>query len=292
MKKKFKLFCFGFGRVAKYFTENLIKNDFNFDLVTTNTRNTEIKKFKNKRYKSFFFKNNNFDKKLIKELILSNKVLISIPPKNQKDVVLHNFNKIFKKNKFEWVTYLSATSVYGDKKGKWVNENTKTNPTSQRGTDRLKIETKWVEFFKNFKLRVQIFRLSGIYSIENNVINRLKEGTLKIIKKKNCFFSRIHVEDIAKILTISLKKISPGQIFNISDNYPCANIEIAKYAANLIKVKHPKEVKIQNIKNKMLIEFYKDSKKVDNKKMKNFFKYKLKYPTYKEGLLAIKNQLI
>ena len=292
MKKKFKLFCFGFGQVAKYFTENLIKNDFNFDLVTTNTRNTEIKKFKNKRYKSFFFKNNNFDKKLIKELILSNKVLISIPPKKQKDVVLHNFNKIFKKNKFDWVTYLSATSVYGDKKGKWVNENTKTNPTSQRGTDRLKIETNWIEFFKNFKLRVQIFRLSGIYSIENNVINRLKEGTLKIIKKKNCFFSRIHVEDIAKILTISLKKISPGQIFNISDNYPCPNQEIAKYAAGLAKVTMSKEINVKDTKSKMLVEFYKDSKKVDNKKMKNFFKYKLKYPTYKEGLRAIKNQSV
>ena len=34
----------------------------------------------------------------------------------------------------------------------------------------------------------------------------------------------------------------------------------------------------------MLKNFYKDSKKVDNKKMKNFFKYKLKYPTYEEGL--------
>jgi len=42
----------------------------------------------------------------------------------------------------------------------------------------------------------------------------------------------------------------------------------------------------------MLKEFYKDSKKVDNKKMKSFFKYNLKYPTYKEGLDAIKNQKI
>ena len=292
MEKNFKLFCFGFGQVEKKFVENLINDDFNFDLVTTNTSKTEVKKFKNKKHKSFFFKDGKFDRNLIRELILSNKVLISISPKNQEDITLNNFNKIFKKNKFDWVTYLSATSVYGDKKGKWVNENTKTNPTSQRGTDRLKIETKWLEFFKNFKLRVQIFRLSGIYSIENNVINRLKEGTLKIIKKKNCFFSRIHVEDIAKILTISLKKISPGQIFNISDNYPCPNQEIAKYAASLVKVSISKEINAKDIKNKMLVEFYKDSKKVDNKKMKNFFKYKLKYPTYKEGLRAIKNQSV
>ena len=56
------------------------------------------------------------------ELSSSNKVLVSIPPNNKIDVVLTNFDKIFKKNSFNWVTYLSATSVYGDKKGKWVDE--------------------------------------------------------------------------------------------------------------------------------------------------------------------------
>ena len=39
----------------------------------------------------------------------------------------------------------------------------------------------------------------------------------------------------------------------------------------------------------MLQNFYKDSKKVDNKKMKAFFNYDLKYPTYKEGLDYIFN---
>ena len=289
MKKKFKLFCFGFGQVAKYFIESLIKNDFNFDLVTTNTTKTTTKKFKKKKYKSFFMKNNKFDKKLIKELVSSNKILISISPKGKKDIVLNNFAKFFKKNMFDWIVYLSATSVYGNKKGRWVNEKTKTNPTSQRGKDRLKVENMWLKYFKNYNLPVQIFRLAGIYSIENNAINRLKRGKLKIVKKKNHFFSRIHVEDIARILSISLKKNNPGQIFNISDNHPCSNDEIAKYAAKLINFAKPKEIKIKDIKSEMLSEFYKDSKRVDNQKMKSFFRYKLKYPTYKEGLKNIFN---
>ena len=41
----------------------------------------------------------------------------------------------------------------------------------------------------------------------------------------------------------------------------------------------------------MLKDFYKDSKKVSNKKMKLFFKYSLKYPTFKEGLDMIKNHV-
>ena len=292
MKKNFKLFCFGFGQVAKYFVKNLIKNNFSFNLVTTNTSNTELKKIGNNYHKSYYFNNDSYDKNLLKELNSSNKVLISIPPKNKNDLVLEVFNKNFKKNKFDWVTYLSATSVYGDKKGKWVNERTSTRPSTQRGIDRLKAEDHWLKYFKNYNLPVQIFRLSGIYSYESNVIKRLQTGKLKIIKKKNHYFSRIHVEDIAKILILSLKKFKSGQIYNISDNYPCSNEEIAKYAASLIKIPKPKEIKSEAIENNMLKEFYKDSKKISNKKMRTFFNYNLKYPTYKEGLNMIINYKI
>ena len=42
----------------------------------------------------------------------------------------------------------------------------------------------------------------------------------------------------------------------------------------------------------MLKSFYSNSKKVDNNKMKNDLGYKLKFPTYKEGIdYIIDNQL-
>ena len=291
MKKNFKLFCFGFGQVAKYFVKNLIKNKFEFELFTTNTTKTEIKEFNGFKYKSYFFLDNKFDSNLINDLNLSNKLLISIPPQNKQDVVLNIFGKNLKKNNFDWATYLSATSVYGDKKGEWVDENSKPEPTSERGVARLNAENDWLKYFKKFNLPVQIFRLSGIYSLENNIIKRLQMGKLKIVKKNNHFFSRIHVEDISEILTRSLVRFSPGQIFNISDNYPCSNEEIAEYASNLIKMTIPETIKSDDIENEMLKDFYKDSKKVNNKKMKFFFKYNLKYPTYKEGLNKIKNHI-
>jgi len=289
MKKDFKLFCFGFGQVAKYFVKNLIKNNFNFDLVTTNTTKTKLLDFNNLKYKSYFFYNNKFDNDLLKELSSSDKVLISISPKNGIDLVFKTFINNFKNNKFDWVTYLSATSIYGDQKGNWVNENTNPKPTSKRGIERLNAENSWLNLYKEFKLPVHIFRLSGIYSAESNIIKRLKMGELKVVNKNNHFFSRIHIEDLAEILKISLSKIKPGDIFNISDDYPCSNKEITEYTANLMKIKIPNKIKVNDIKSKMLKEFYKDSKKISNKKMKSFFSYELKYPTFKEGLNAIKN---
>tara|TARA_B100000029_G_scaffold485521_1_gene538932 strand:- start:1897 stop:2775 length:879 start_codon:yes stop_codon:yes gene_type:complete len=291
MKRKIKLFCFGFGQVGKYFVRNLLKRKIDFDLVTTNTEESKEKKINQLKYKSFYFSGKEYDPSLLKELNSSSNVLISISPKDQDDLVLKIFNKSFSENKFSWVTYLSATSVYGNKNGNWVDENSKTEPTSLRGIARLNAENNWLNYYKKFNLPVQIFRLSGIYSLENNIIKRLQEGTLQVVEKKNHFFSRIHVEDIAEVLTISLDKFKPGEIFNISDNYPSSNEEIAGYASNLTQVKLPKKIYPKDLNSEMLKDFYKDSKKVSNKKMKLFFKYSLKYPTFKEGLDMIKNHI-
>ena len=57
-------------------------------------------------------------------------ILISIAPVNGEDIVIKNFKERFKDKKFKWITYLSATSVYGDHRGEWVDETSQTNPTS------------------------------------------------------------------------------------------------------------------------------------------------------------------
>ena len=117
-------------------------------------------------------------------------------------------------------------------------------------------------------------------------------GKLKVVNKKNHFFSRIHIDDIAGVLTLSLKKFIPGEIYNISDNYPCSNEEIAKYAADLMKMNLPQKINIEDLESEMLKIFYQESKRVSNSRMKNFFDYELKYPTYKEGLNMIRNHQI
>ena len=103
----------------------------------------------------------------------------------------------------KWITYLSATSVYGDHKGDWVNENSITQPSSTNGINRLKAENTWLSLSNKKNYPLQIFRLAGIYSNEFNILKRLQTGNLKIVNKK-IIFSRIHVDDIANILFKSL----------------------------------------------------------------------------------------
>ena len=286
------IICFGFGQVAKNFIKKLNDQRTSFKLTTTSREESKSKKFENINYESFQFTEEGFDKNFISRFEEADHILLSIAPINGTDIVIKNLKNYFKSSKFKWITYLSATSVYGDHSGEWVDENSETKPTSLNGIERLKVEKEWMQLASKFDLPFQIFRLSGIYSNQYNILKRLKSGEAKIINKKNHFFSRIHVEDIANILFSSLNNFKKKEIYNISDNQPASAEEVAMYGVKLLGIDKPKTIEINEIESEMLKNFYKDSKKVDNKKMKEFFNHKLKYPTYVEGLRYIFNNTI
>ena len=82
MKKKSRFFFFGFGQVAKYFIKELLSSNQNFTFCATNTKKTKFSYFCRKKFKTFKFKNNKYDKNLIKELKKAEYILVSIPPQN------------------------------------------------------------------------------------------------------------------------------------------------------------------------------------------------------------------
>ena len=290
---KLKVFCFGFGQVAESFINKLIIEKKDFDLSITSRQETHQIEFNNLKITSFFFNNDQFDDTLKTKLEDANYILISIPPINGEDIVANFLDTNYKKiENCNWVTYLSATSVYGDHKGDWVNEKSETKPTSLTGINRLKAENIWKSLSSKKNFPLQIFRLAGIYSNKFNILKRLQNGNVQIVNKKNHFFSRIHVEDIANILFKSLDNFKNNEIYNISDDKPASQFDVANYGARLLKLDLPKSVKLEEVESEMLKNFYKDSKKVDNKKMKLFFNYNLKYPTYEEGLNSIFNNNI
>ena len=290
--KNISIFCFGFGQVAKNFIKKLSIEKYNINLSTTSRSKSSKEIFNSINYNSYLFNSQKFDKNLVVKLKEADHILVSIPPKNQEDIVVKNFAKSMENSKVKWITYLSATSVYGDHKGKWVNENSKKNPTSINGIARLKAENAWFSLEKNNKLPVQIFRLAGIYSNEKNILVRLKAGDVKLINKKNHYFSRIHVDDIANILFESLSKFKSGEVYNLSDDKPASSEEITLFGANILKIKNLKKINYNEVESEKLKNFYKESKKVSNKKVKNYFNYNLKFSSYMEGLNYIRDNFM
>ena len=216
--------------------------------------------------------------------------LNSIPPTEHGDIVINNLKENILKNneKLRWYGYFSSTSVYGNYDGEWVDENSRLLPKTSRGILRRKSEINHIELFRLHSLPIHIFRLPGIYGPGRSVFDKVRNGQLTEIIKKDHFFSRVYVEDIASAIKKSFNNPTPGEIFNLSDDMPCQSREIVRYAASLIKISNIKTISYDDPKlNEKTRSFYFDNKRVRNLKIKKILDWTPKYGNYKLGLKRI-----
>ena len=92
--KDINIFCFGFGQVAKNFIKKLIIEKYNVSLSTTSRGESSKEIFNGINYNNYLFNNDKFDKDLVVKLKEADHILVSIPPKNQEDLVIKNMGTI------------------------------------------------------------------------------------------------------------------------------------------------------------------------------------------------------
>ena len=280
------LLCFGFGYSAQVFAARLDKHAWK---ISATSRDPEgITEIDAKGFCGLLF-----DGKLQIAPDVTH-LLISPPPDENGDPVLRLFQEQLQllSKQLQWVGYLSTTGVYGDRGSEWVDENSPLEPNTGRGHRRLDAEQNWLKLHKDSGLLVHLFRLAGIYGPGRNQLLTVLNGTAKRIIKPGQIFSRIHVEDIAGVLAASIAKPNPARAYNVCDDEPCPPQEVVEYAANLLGLPLPPEIPFERAElSPMAKSFYADSKRVSNQRMKSELGYKLLYPNYREGLLALKSQL-
>ena len=219
-------------------------------------------------------------------LVRADYVLCSVAPDTSGCPVALELGALMHKQTFapKWVGYLSTTGVYGDHQGAWVDEQTPLNPSTVRGRQRLMAESQW----QALGLNLHIFRLAGIYGPDRGPFSKVREGTARLIIKKNQIFSRIHVEDIAQSLATSMAQPNAGAIYNLCDHAPCPPEDVIAHAAELLGLAHPPKVDYETANmTPMARSFYAESKRVSNKRMTQELGIKLRYPDYKAGLAAL-----
>lgn len=216
-------------------------------------------------------------------------LLVSIPPDAAGDPVLavHGENIAGIKD-LRWLGYLSTTGVYGDRGGGWVDESAELSPSGERGRRRVAAEAGWLELWRRRGVPVHIFRLAAIYGPGRSPFEALRAGTAKRIDKPGQVFSRIHVEDLARVLAASISRPRPGAVYNICDDEPAAPEAVVAHAAALLGVPPPPLVPFEAAElSPMARSFYDDNKRVSNRLIKNELGVKLRYPDFRAGLAAI-----
>jgi nucleoside-diphosphate-sugar epimerase len=213
-------------------------------------------------------------------------LLISAAPEPHGDPVLKALGQDLAAlmPRLEWSAYLSTTGVYGDRDGDWVDEDSPVIPRPPRSVLRLAAERAWHAALPE----IRIFRLAGIYGPGRSALDQLRAGRARRIVKPGHVFSRIHVEDIASALALSIDKPDAGGVFNLADDDPAPNADVVAYAASLLGVAPPPEEDFETAEmSAMLRSFYAESRRVRTLKAKRELGWTPRFPTYREGLTAL-----
>jgi nucleoside-diphosphate-sugar epimerase len=217
-------------------------------------------------------------------------VLTSVPPDAAGDPVLARMGDLVAAAvpRLVWAGYLSTTGVYGDHGGGWVDETTPLTPTTERGRARVAAEAGWQALAAASGLALHIFRLAGIYGPGRGPFEKVRDGTARRIIKPGQVFSRIHIDDIARVLAASIARPDPGAIYNLCDDDPAPPEDVLAEAARLLGLPPPPEVPFaQADLGPMARSFYAESKRVRNDRIKRDLGIRLIHPDYRSGLRAI-----
>ncbi len=284
-----RLFCFGVGYSAEALIRHLSVADWT---VSGTVRNPDkAQRLAGLGVDAHVWNGETLSAEIAAKLNTSSHVLVSVPPgENGDPVLLAAHDAIANLASLSWLGYLSTTGVYGDTKGAWVHENAPLNPSSARSTRRVQAEQGWLELFRTHARPIHIFRLAGIYGPARSVFDQIKTGNAKRIDKPGHAFSRIHVDDIARVLAASIAKPNPGAIYNVCDNEPAPPSEVTGYACELLDKEPPPLEDFESVKGRMspmALSFWNDNRRVDNTRIRTELGVKLQYPDYRSGLQAI-----
>jgi hypothetical protein len=284
--KNNRLFCFGYGYSCEYLARALRPHGWEIAGTTRDSEKKEV--MEGSGVETFLFTG---DRSLVDArqfLAGTTHLLISTPPDDRGDpAFLHHGDDVTAIAGLRWAGYLSSTSVYGDREGGWVEEESELRPNSKRGSRREKAEAQWLSLYKDDNFPVHIFRLAGIYGPGRSALDSVRAGVARRIDKPGHAFSRVHIDDIVQALLASMEKPNPGRVYNVCDDEAAPSHKLIARACEMLGLPVPALIPYEQADlAPMARSFYSDNKRVRNQRLKEELGVKLKYPDFRSGLEA------
>jgi len=174
--------------------------------------------------------------------------------------------------KAQRVVYLSTTGVYGAAMN--VDENTPIAPRNPREQARAVTEAA----VQDGPWQSLILRPAAIYGPDRGVHVAMARGQYTLLGDGSNFISRIHVEDLARLVVAALLSDLTGA-FPVADLHPCTSREIAEYCAEVFGLPPPVSSPLDAVP-----ESRRNSRQVDGRAIFARLGLQLQYPSYRDAL--------
>lgn len=186
------------------------------------------------------------------------------------------------------LVYISSSGVYGDCAGAQVPETRAICATSPRGERRVDAERQLRKLGRQGCV-VSILRAPGIYATDRLPLERLHKKLPLIDHHEDSYTNHIHANDLGKACSAALRRGKTNRTYNVNDNSSLAMgewFDMLADAFNLARAPRlPRHLVEANVP-PMQWSFMRESRKLDNTRMKNELQLTLDFPSVQCGIAA------
>jgi nucleoside-diphosphate-sugar epimerase len=190
------------------------------------------------------------------------------------------------------LVYASTSGVYGDCGGAWVGETRTPQPRTPRAQRRLNAERAVRHFGRAAHVRSSILRVPGIYAPDRaggTPRDRLLKGTPVLVPQDDVYTNHIHADDLARALVAALWRGKAQRVYNASDDSDLKMGDYFDLAADMYGLPRPPRVPRGSAQEQLplvLLSFMSESRRLDNRRLKQELGVSLRFPTVAQGLVA------
>ena len=188
------------------------------------------------------------------------------------------------------IVYASTTGVYGDCAGARFDETRPVRPATERAHRRVDAEARLRWYGRAHGARVSILRIPGIYARDRaggHPRERLARGTPVLAAADDVYTNHIHADDLARACVAALWRGLPQRVVHASDDSELKMGDYFDLAADLAGLPRPPRISRDAARAELpptLLSFMSESRRLDNRRLKDELRLVLRYPTVDRGL--------
>jgi len=177
--------------------------------------------------------------------------------------------------------YLSSTGLYGANPDDdvWIDEDTPVDHGDQE-MSHVVADERELENCAHERVRTIILRLAPVYAPGKGVRERLKKGDYKLLDEGQHAISRIHIDDVARVVFAAEEKAPNKSKYLVADDEPTTQLAYATWLCERMGLPLPPTRKIFE-PGAPRVAFR--NRRIRNTKMKTELGVELLYPTFREG---------
>ncbi len=171
--------------------------------------------------------------------------------------------------------FVSSTSVYGQTDGKWVNEDSQTEPIEESGKVVLDAE----RTLQEFRPDAIVLRFAGIYGPDRILRRQALLNGEPLVGDAEKWLNLIHVDDGVQAVLAAERNGKPGETYLVADGEPVRRRDFYTLAAEVVGAptarfeNAPQPIREAN-------------RRVSNEKARRQLGFAPRHPSYRTGLSA------